>query len=113
MKKPLIILILATALSGSAVYAAEPTKDAAKSAATANVVQGVVTLDVPGMFCPTCPFTVRKSLEKLPGVSKVETSLNTKTAVVTYDPSKVKVEKLIETTTAIGYPSTVKNVAGE
>lgn len=67
-----------------------------------------VTLDVPGMFCATCPFTVRKSLEKLPGISEVKTSLETRTAIVEYDSKKVSIEKIMKATTDAGYPSTVK-----
>lgn len=68
-----------------------------------------ITLDVPGMFCPTCPFTVRKSLEKLPGISEVKTSLKTRTAVVTYDSKKVSTKEMMKATIDAGYPSTVKN----
>jgi len=69
----------------------------------------VVTLDVPGMFCSTCPFTVRKSLEKIDGVKDVKTDFKTKTAVVTYDPKKVDIKALIAATTNVGYPSTLKS----
>jgi periplasmic mercuric ion binding protein len=68
----------------------------------------IVTLNVPGMYCATCPFTVRKSLEKLDGVSNVKTSSATKTATVTYDPAKLAIKDLITATTNVGYPSTVQ-----
>jgi len=72
-----------------------------------------VTLDVPGMYCEVCPITVKKSLVKLPGVSKVKVSLQAKEAVVTYDDTKVDVNKLIDATWGAGYPSTVKNAKGK
>jgi len=41
-----------------------------------------VTLSVPTMYCPVCPITVKKALEKVPGVKQVEVDFKTKTAVV-------------------------------
>lgn len=66
-----------------------------------------VTLSVPNMSCVTCPITVRKALERVPGVVKAEASLEDKTATVTFDESKTDVSALIEATTNVGYPSTV------
>ena len=67
-----------------------------------------VTLDVPGMYCAVCPITVRKALEKVPGVSKATASLDKKEAVVTYDDTKTQVKNLLDATFEAGYPSTVK-----
>lgn len=67
-----------------------------------------VTLDVPGMYCAVCPITVRKALEKVPGVIKATASFEKKEAVVTYDDTKIKVDKLLDATFEAGYPSTVK-----
>tara|TARA_R110002074_G_scaffold394621_1_gene582119 strand:+ start:1109 stop:1423 length:315 start_codon:yes stop_codon:yes gene_type:complete len=64
-----------------------------------------VTLSVPGMDCPACPITVRKSLEAVDGVIDAQTSLETRTAVVTFDDAKTNVPALIEATTNYGYPS--------
>ena len=64
-----------------------------------------VMLDVPGMNCPSCPFTVQKSLKNLEGVFQAEASLEQKKAVVLFDPTKVSVEQMIEATTNAGYPS--------
>ena len=30
------------------------------------------TLKVPGMTCPVCPITVKKALQKVPGVSRID-----------------------------------------
>ena len=67
-----------------------------------------VTLSVPGMYCEVCPITVKKSLEKVPGVSKANVSFEAKEAVVSYDDAKTNVKKLTAATTAAGYPSTLK-----
>jgi mercuric ion binding protein len=64
-----------------------------------------VTLNVPGMTCPTCPITVKKALNKVPGVSKVEISLEKKQAAVTFDDTKTDTKALVKATTDAGYPS--------
>lgn len=76
--------------------------------ASAHAAVRTVTLDVPGMYCPVCPITVRKSLEKVPGVVKASASLETKEATVSYDDAKTSVDALTKATGDAGYPSTVK-----
>lgn len=67
-----------------------------------------ITLAVDNMTCGTCPITVRKSLERLPGVSSVKTSLEPPEAVVVYNPARVSVEQLMNATKEAGYPSKPK-----
>ena len=67
-----------------------------------------VTLDVKNMTCTTCPITVRKSLEKVSGVSAVKVDYDKKTATVTYDPDKATLDALTHATTNAGFPSTVR-----
>lgn len=67
-----------------------------------------VTLSVPGMNCATCPITVRKALEKVPGVQKVKATLEPPEAAVTFDDAKTSVNTLTEATKQAGYPSSVK-----
>ena len=73
------------------------------SAAFAGVE--TVTLAVRNMDCVACPFTVKSSLEAVPGVAKVVVSYADKTAVVTFDDAKTAVPALIIATTNAGYPS--------
>jgi periplasmic mercuric ion binding protein len=47
-----------------------------------------VALDVKNMTCALCPITVKKALEKVPGVTRAEVDFNKKTARVTFDPDK-------------------------
>lgn len=67
-----------------------------------------VTLAVTNMYCADCPFIVKKSLERLPGVAKATVSFKDKMAVVVYDDSKVGVTALTAATTSAGYPSEPK-----
>lgn len=64
-----------------------------------------VTLKVENMNCSACPLTVRKSLEKVPGVAKAKADFETRTAIVTFDPAKTNIEALTRATTEAGYPS--------
>lgn len=67
-----------------------------------------VTLDVKNMTCELCPITVKKSLEKVSGVSAVKVDFDRKTATVTYDTDKALPAALTAATTNAGYPSTVQ-----
>ena len=70
--------------------------------------ESTVTLAVQNMYCVACPFTVKSSLEAVPGVAKVVVSYTDKTAVVTFDDAKTAVPALITATTNAGYPSAPK-----
>lgn len=67
-----------------------------------------VELNVQNMTCELCPLTVKKSLEKVPGVSAVKVDFDHKTATVSYDADKAQPEALTKATTNAGYPSTVR-----
>jgi mercuric ion binding protein len=64
-------------------------------------------LDVQNMTCELCPITVKKSLEKVPGVSQTRIDFAKKTATVTYDADKTSTAALVKATTDAGYPSMV------
>ena len=88
-----LLLAAALALSPLAALASDPR---------------TVTLDVKNMTCAVCPITVRKALEKAPGVVRVKVDLGAKTATVTFDPDKADAAALIKATTEAGYPASVK-----
>lgn len=67
-----------------------------------------VTLNVKNMTCEICPITVRKSLEKVAGVSAVKVDFDNKTATVTFDPDKAMLDALTKASTNAGYPATVQ-----
>jgi periplasmic mercuric ion binding protein len=68
----------------------------------------IVTLGVQNMTCAVCPITVRKALEKVPGVASVKVDLDTKSATVTFDADKADAAALIKATTDAGYPAAIK-----
>lgn len=69
-----------------------------------------VTLDVQNMTCAVCPITVKKSLLGVAGVSDVRIDFVSKTALVVFDPDKIRPADLTTATTNAGYPSTVQKV---
>ena len=91
-KLPASLALIIGVLAASAAFAAEKT----------------VTLAVQHMTCAACPGTVKASLQRVPGVTKVVVSAEDKTAVVTFDDSKAKVDALVKATTDAGYPSAPK-----
>jgi periplasmic mercuric ion binding protein len=64
-----------------------------------------VTLNVSGMTCEACPITVKKALQKVPGVSKIDVLYEKKQVVVMFDDSKTNTDSLVKATTNAGYPS--------
>ena len=68
------------------------------------------TLAISNMDCATCPITVRKALERVPGVASAKVDFTTKLAVVAFDPARTKPEALVKATTDAGYPSALKQV---
>lgn len=65
-------------------------------------------LDVQNMTCGLCPITVKKSLEKVAGVSQAQVDFAKKTATVTFDADKTNATALAKATTDAGFPSTVR-----
>lgn len=92
MIRLLVSLVLALLISSEATFAAQRT----------------VTLTVHNMYCEACPYMVKKTLERVPGVSKASVSFKDKTAVVVFDDAKASVEDLISATTKSGFPSELK-----
>lgn len=70
-----------------------------------------VAFDVKGMTCAGCEYGVRKVLTRLPGVSNADVSYEHRRALVTYDPGKVTVEKMIAAIQTLGYKATVNSQA--
>jgi mercuric ion binding protein len=66
-----------------------------------------VVLDVQNMTCSLCPVTVRKALQKVPGVADTTINYDKKTATVKYDPDKAGPAALVKATTDAGFPSSL------
>jgi len=92
MKQVLAGAVMAVSLLVSGMALAEPK---------------TVTLAVENMYCPSCPYIVKKSLTSVKGVTAVVVSLEQETAVVTYDDEQATIDQLTEATFDRGYPSTL------
>lgn len=68
-----------------------------------------VTLKVEGMTCGGCVRTVDSTLSDIDGVEDAQVTLEPPRAKITYDASKVDVDKLTEATGNVGYPSEPKS----
>ena len=68
-----------------------------------------VTLDVQNMTCAVCPITVKKALERVPGVIDAKVDFDKKTARVSLDPEKTTPAALTKATAEAGYPSFFRN----
>ena len=65
-----------------------------------------ITLDVKGMTCSGCEYSVEAALKKVNGVAVADADFKEANAVVEYDPKAVKVEQLVEAVNKTGYKAT-------
>lgn len=70
-----------------------------------------ITLNVPGMACPVCPITVKKALEKVAGVSKIDVQYEKKQVLLTFDDAKTNTDALVKATTNAGFASQPEKTA--
>ena len=54
------------------------------------------------MSCAVCPITVKKALDKVPGVTSAKVDFDKKTASVTFDPDKANPAALTKATSTQG-----------
>lgn len=65
------------------------------------------------MTCSICSITIRKSLEKVPGVMDAKVDYDHKTATVQYDADRTDPSALVKATANAGFPSTLHSGAGK
>ena len=63
-----------------------------------------VTLSVK-MWCPSCPYIIKRTLAQVPGVLDVDVSYDDQVAIVRFDDDKTDVTMLTEATADVGFPS--------
>ncbi len=66
--------------------------------------QREVTLLVPGCKCVSSAMEIRSTLEALDGVNQAETDIEDHLVVVSYDPSRNKLENMIQALQDKGFP---------
>ncbi|MEE9412512.1 MAG: mercury resistance system periplasmic binding protein MerP [Methylococcales bacterium] len=68
-----------------------------------------VVLSIPGMNCPVCPITIKKSLQTVKGVKTVNVKFESKLANVTFDDEVTDIDDLKQATENVGYPSQLQD----
>ena len=77
-----------------------------------NAAERTVTLAVENMDCAACPYIVREAMAAVPGVSRVEVSLEKKAAVVTFDDAGTTVEAVAAASADAGFPAKRADAGG-
>lgn len=77
---------------------------------SALAAERTVTLDVENVSCVTCAPIVKRTLSRVPGVSRVVVIERAGSAVatVTFDDQRVTADALAVATTNVGFPSQVR-----
>ena len=65
-----------------------------------------VILNVKNMRCQMCSITVKKALQKVPGVEDAKVDLDRKNATGKFNPDRTSPDALAAATTKAGFPST-------
>jgi len=78
------------------------------SASVAAAAERTVTLAVEKMTCALCPITVRRAIEDVTGVKRVEVDFESKTAIVVFDDAQATIPEIAEASRLAGYPATPK-----
>ena len=114
MKNRFLESVFALGLLGAAVIFPQPSLACCPTAAEVSpsipvAAAGIKTamLSVEGMTCASCSMTIRLTLKKLDGVKEAIVKVDTKRAVVQYDPAKVTPQQLAEAVSKAGYKATV------
>ncbi len=68
-----------------------------------------VVLSIPGMNCPVCPITIKKSLQNVKGVKTVNVIFESKLANVSFDDEVTDINHLKQATENVGYPSQLQD----
>ncbi len=63
-----------------------------------------VTLSV-NMWCPSCPYIIKRTLAEVPGVLDVNVSYDDQVAIVRFDDDRTDVTALTQATADVGFPS--------
>ena len=64
-----------------------------------------ITMSIDGMTCGHCVGAVTRTLASLDGVQAEQVAVGT--AVVTYDPARIAVDRILKAVTDEGYPARV------
>lgn len=101
----LVMTAIVTPLAGAAIAAA-PDEPRSAVAAVAPAGSVPLRLQIEGMHCPACVYTVRAALERLAGVYDVQVSFGA--ATLTYDPDVIGTEEIRTAATFYVFEATIE-----
>lgn len=79
----------------------------AMSPATALAAEQTIKLSVPGMYCESCPYIIKKAISAIKGVKLVEATLEDLSATVTFEDTVASIAAITQATRDVGYESSV------
>jgi mercuric ion binding protein len=83
------------------------------SASLSFAAEKTITLSVPDMNCPSCPYMVEQSISFVEGVQSVNAELKTRTCSVTFDDAVASIDDILGATANIGYKSSVVDAGND
>ena len=72
----------------------------------ALATERTVNFTVENMTCASCPYIVKQSMAAVPGVARVQVSLRTQSAIVTFDDAKTTAATIAAASAKAGFPAT-------
>ncbi|XP_076800660.1 copper-transporting ATPase 2-like [Clavelina lepadiformis] len=69
-----------------------------------------LTLSIIGMTCQSCVQTIEKQLSSQVGVINVKVNLESETGTVTFDPTKIKSDEIIDMVEDMGFDASILNL---
>jgi mercuric ion binding protein len=107
MKRTLMLSTVALALVAGGLLFTRSEHVFSSSAALAQTAtaQQQATFTIENMTCALCPFTVKRAMRNVTGVTFVAVDFGTKTATVTFDPSKATTAAIARASSEAGYPA--------
>lgn len=76
---------------------------AASGSSDSEAALKTIVIPIEGMECVACAATVKHTVKSLAGVSRVEVSLEKRTAQVTYAPDKLSLDRIVAAIDKLGY----------
>jgi Cu+-exporting ATPase len=99
MKKLVYLLVVFVFAACNSGY--KPAQSEQPTATTVALTE--TKIHVSGMHCENCVASVTKGINELEGIDSVSVTLADSTAVVSFDPSKVDLEKITKAVEGRGY----------
>jgi sulfite exporter TauE/SafE/copper chaperone CopZ len=72
-----------------------------------------ITLNIKGMTCASCESRIERALKNTSGVANAIVNFGKGTALVTYDPERIDIERISKIIRDIGYESTAASAPGQ